>query len=99
MIATTVYNIDKRDLDAFLDEFKKNILDHSKDYGTEIVFAWLSAIKVTTPTVCEILRISSQTLTNWVKADRLRVINEGCKPHEYDLSEVIKLYLTKNKLL
>ena len=82
MTAETTYKVDKRDLDSFM-----------KEYGSEMVLAWLCGIKVTSPTVCDILKISSGTLTNWIKDGSLTVTNEGKKAHEFDLSDVIRFFI------
>ena len=82
MTTQTTYKVDKRDLDMFMSE-----------YGSEMVLARLCGIKVASPTVCDILKISSGTLTNWIKDGSLIVANEGKKAHEFDLSDVIRFFI------
>ena len=88
MTAETTYRIDKKDMDAFM-----------RDYSSEMVLAWLTGNRVSTQTVCDILKVSERTLTNWIRDGRLIVLNEGKRAHEFDFSDVVKLFLKKtNKL-
>ena len=86
MEATTVYNIRKADLVSFIEEYKTSQLDNT-------VLTWLSEVRVGTPTVCDVMKVSPQTISNWINAGKLRVINEGRKSHEFNLSDVVRLYL------
>ena len=70
-----------------------------RDYGSEMVLAWLTGNRITTQAVCEILKISPNTVTNWIKAGYLTVLNEGKRPHEFDLSDIVKRFLVKTKKL
>ena len=88
MTSETTYRVDKKDLDSFM-----------REYGSEMVLAWLSGNRISTAAVCDILKVSPRTLTNWIQAGRLMVVNEGERAHEFDLSEVVKLFLVKTKRL
>ena len=88
MTTKTVHEIDDKYLTSFV-----------RQQGIELVLAWLGGNRITTPTVCDILKVSPKTLYNWIHSERLMVTNEGRKPHEFDFSEVVKLYLTKTKKL
>ncbi|MDR2927163.1 MAG: hypothetical protein LBV41_03010 [Cytophagaceae bacterium] len=88
MTTETTYRIDKRDMDNFM-----------RECGSEMVLAWLSGNHIDTQTVCGILKVSPRTLTNWIQAGRLIVVNEGKKSHEFDFSDVVRLFLIKNNKL
>ena len=88
MISEMTYKVDKKDLDSFM-----------REYGSEMVLAWLCGNRITSSTVCDILKIHRNTLTNWIRDGKLTVINEGKKEHEFDFSDVVKRFLVKtNKL-
>lgn len=86
MTTTTIYNIDGRELENFMAK-----------YGSEMVLAWLCGNRLSSETVCNILKVSRCTLSNYIKAGRLTVLNEGERAHEFDLSDVIRLFLVRSK--
>ena len=88
MVSETTYRVDKNDLDAFM-----------RDYGSEMVFAWLAGERISSQTACDILKICPKTMTNWINDGRMVVLNEGKRSHEFDLSDIVRLrLLKKNKL-
>ena len=82
MTSETTYRVDKKDMDAFM-----------QDYGSEMVLLWLCGNRVSSHTVCDILKISEGTLRNWIKDGSLTVLNEGKKHHEFDLSDVVRFFI------
>jgi predicted site-specific integrase-resolvase len=70
-----------------------------EQYGAEMFLAHLSGNRISSSAVCEILKISERTLTNYITDGKLRVTNEGKRAHEFDFSDVVKFFLKKtNKL-
>ena len=88
MTSVTTYNITDKDLDSFI-----------KKHSSERMLSWLCGNRISTNAVCEILKVSPKTLYNWIQAGQLMIINEGQKPHEFDLSEVIRLFLIRTRKL
>lgn len=88
MTSEVTYKLEEKDLNNFMQKL-----------SSEMVLSWLTGVRLSSPTVCDILKVSPRTLTNWINAGRLIVKNDGERSHEFDMSDVVKLYLTKNKKL
>lgn len=83
-----IYQVSSDDLMSAI----RNVTEESfKDVVKDSVLNKFNGVKVSSKTVCEILGITNQTLSAYVKYEVVKPLNPGSSKLEFDLRTIIEM--------
>ncbi|MDR0714595.1 MAG: helix-turn-helix domain-containing protein [Bacteroidales bacterium] len=92
MKTKTIIEVDQDELYSAIESIVDSRLSAINE---DLWYARFSGERVRSPSACDILKISAQTLSNWVRADKIRPLNIGSSKYEFRLSDILRLRLSK----